>query len=129
MALQTQANLKNTTAREILVAAGDGAQANLAISPAVATSQRLIVHEIYCTTDGDNSVSVLVRVGFAAATLPAAALAGADGIILSHVDLAAGSGMHGFPGIGAAGEELRLTCDAPTGGNLTVSFLYELVTA
>ena len=116
--------------REVLIAAADGAQTNLDISPrAIAAGERLVIHQIQAAIDNDISANVAVRIGFAAATLPAAALAGAEGIILSHPDFAPGSGMPGLFGIGAAGEELRLTCDAPTAGNLVINYRYEIVPA
>lgn len=116
--------------REVLVAAADGAQTNLDIGPrAITAAERLVIHQIQAAVDNDTSVNVAVRIGFAAATLTTAALTGVEGIVLNHPDLAPGSGMPGLFGIGAAGEELRLTCDAPTSGNLTVNYRYEIVPA
>lgn len=123
------ANLSSKT-REITVAAADGAQTNLDISPAaISSKQRLLVHEIQASSDKDGSANAAVRVGFGASALPAAALAGAAGIVLSHADLAPGEFIHGYAGMGAAGEKLLLSCDAPTGGNLVILYRYEIVPA
>ena len=112
---------------EVTVAAADGAQTDLAISPAISASQRLLVHAIYVTAGNSTSVNVAVRVGFAEATLAARSLSGVAGILVSHTNIAPGSGLYGIPGMGALGEELRLTCTVPTGGNLTITYLYELI--
>jgi|SRR6188474_417106 len=119
-----------TKTREVLVAAADGAQTNLDIGPrAITSKERLVIHQIQAALDNDSTANVAVRIGFAAATLTAAALAGVEGIVLNHPDLAPGSGMPGLFGVGAADEELRLTCDAPTSGNLVIHYRYEIVPA
>jgi len=112
---------------EVTVLSADGAKTNLAISPAIATNRRLAVVDLYVTASAANTVSPAVRIGFGAATLPAAALAGVAGIIGSHPGLTAGSGFYGIPGIGEPGEELRLTCGAPTTGALVINYLYAIV--
>ncbi len=114
---------------EVTIASTDGAQTNLAISPAIGGSSRLLIHAIYATVGAATAVNVACRVGFGAATLPAAALAGVAGILLSHTNISPGSGLYGIPGMGAAGEELRITCGAPTSGNLVITYLYEIVAA
>ena len=79
-----------------------------------------------------NTVNTSVRIGFGPSTLPASGSSGADAvskIILSHPNLAAGSGVvkgngGGIVGIGGDGEELRITCSAPTSGSLYVQVDY-----
>lgn len=98
-----------------------------AISPLVAANQRFEVAEIKVTVDSAVSVvgGVSVRVGFAAATLPATsgvAATPATGIILSHAGIAAGSGLFGLGGVGTPGQELRATVEDPTGGSVTITF-------
>lgn len=119
--------LDQYTPYEVTVTAGDGAQTNAAISPAIGAARRFEVASIRVSAAAGNSVAVAVRVGFAAATLPAASTTPVVGIVLSHPGVAAGSGMPGDRGRGALGEELRLTCSAPTGGSITVQFLGRVI--
>ena len=76
------------------------------------------------------TVDVAVRVGFGAANTPAD---NAAGVVLSHPGLAAGSGMvlggGGILGIGADGEDLRITHGAPTTGALDVVASYYTIPA
>lgn len=72
---------------------------------------------------------VAVKVGFGPTTIPAETTTGSNGILLNHPGIAAGSGVvlgngGGILGIGADGEELRLTCEDPIGGALTVTVSY-----
>lgn len=110
---------------EFLVPAA-GVAANIAISPDVPSNFRFEVAGLYAAVDASTSVSggVSIRVGFAAATLPAqssVAATPAEGILMSHSGTTAG--LHGLPGMGAKGEELRATVENPTGGAVTISFL------
>jgi hypothetical protein len=81
-----------------------------------------------------SATQVGVRVGFGAATLPGEPATGAtaDGLVLSHDGIAPGSGVvegngSGIIGIGADGEDLRCTSDAPTSGELRVVVTYYIV--
>jgi hypothetical protein len=114
---------------EVTVTSADGAQTNKDISPTtIGAKDRLVVHEIDCAVDNDTTPNVAVRIGFAASALAAAALTGVGGIILVHPDVAPGSGKSGMHDtMGAAGQKLLLTCDAPTNGNLTINYRYEIV--
>lgn len=105
-----------------------GAQTNEAISPAIAADQRFEVIDLRVAADNANTGDVSVRIGFAAATLPAAAVAGVRGIVFSHPGMDGGQCLMGIPGKGLKGEELRLTCEDPAGGNLTITFLGRIVT-
>jgi hypothetical protein len=89
----------------------------------------IVVTQVSATASNANTVNVGVRIGFAAATLSAASSSGVTGIVLSHPKLAAGSGVvegngAGIIGIGADGEDLRITSDAPTTGALRVLVRY-----
>ena len=119
----------NLKSFEITVAAADGAQSSLDVSPAtISSKQRLHVAECYVSCDADNSVNVAARLGFAASSLTAAALTGISKIVLVHPDIAPGSGTPGLRGItGAAGDKLLFSCDAPTGGSITLNYSYEIV--
>lgn len=118
---------ENVTPNEVTVTASDGAQTDLAISPAISGTQRLLVHAIYASVGNATSVNVPVRVGFAESALPARSLAGTAGILISHTDVSPGLGLYGIPGLGAPGAELRLTCGETTGGNLSIVYLYEII--
>ena len=107
------------------------AQTNFALVT-VTGSNKIIVTLIDATLDVDTSVTVAVRVGFAAATLPSTTTAGVIGIVLSHPGIAAGSGIvrgtgAGMVGVGAAAEDLRLTSDVPTSGALRITVSYFII--
>jgi hypothetical protein len=119
----------NVISREITVLDADGAQTNASLVGTIAAGTKLVVTRCGAVCDADNSVSVAVRIGFGAAAVPTAALAGVNGVILSHPDIPAGSGYTvgngaGIIGTGGDGEELRLTCDDPVGGSLVISVSY-----
>lgn len=81
----------------------------------------IVVTAIEAVSDADAIVNVAVRVGFAASTLTAVSGSGITGIVLSHPDIAPGSGIAlgnggGIIGVGADGEDLRITCDAAAAG-------------
>ena len=76
---------------------------------------------VYCSNA--NTVNVAARLGFGASTLPTLPTDGntAVGIILSAANIAAGSGIvegdgSGILGVGADGEDLRITTTAATSG-------------
>lgn len=118
----------NIITREVLVTDADGAQTNAAMVT-IGASLKIVVTRVTALADNGNTVDVAVRVGFGTATLPAAALAGVNGIVLSHSGIAPGSGVvegtgAGILGVGADNEDLRFTCDDPTGGNLRIVASY-----
>lgn len=95
------------------------------------TSERIIVERVAVTVSkAVSAAKVEFRAGFWAAVVPAKSSSGVTGIVLSHPGLAAGSGYEasGEPlGVGATGEDLRFTCDAPTAGEITVLVSYRIV--
>ena len=84
------------------------------------------------TVDETNSTNVTCRIGFGAAVVPAAALAGANGILFESLGMDAktiigvGDGS-GILGVGADGEDLRFTCEDPADGNLSITVSYYTV--
>lgn len=124
--IETLNNLKGFTLWEATLT---GVKTDFAISPAISTTQRLIVAPPLITLGADSAASAAVRIGFAAATLPAEAEGGVAGIIAPHGKLAAGSGFHGIAGMGAAGEELRITNETPSPGKLKIVYRYKIVNA
>lgn len=121
----------NIITRTVHIADADGAQTNASIVGTINTGTKVAVTSIAVTLDSATTATggVAVKIGFGATTIPADSTTGADGVLLDHPGIAAGSGMvlgngSGILGIGGDGEELRLTCEDPTGGNLAVTFSY-----
>ncbi len=118
---------------EFTQAAADGAQANVALIT-VAGGAKICVTQVQVLADQANTVETSVRIGFAAATLGAASTTPVVGIVASHPGIVPGSGISrgdgmGILGVGADGEDLRITISSPTGGNNVVLVSYFTVTA
>lgn len=119
----------NILSPEFTVLASDGAQANLALI-SVSSGAKIVITSISALMSASNSVAVNCRIGFAAATLPSAALSGAAGMLISGKFAAAATAGHqrgaaaGIVAIGGDGEDLRLTCDSPTGGDIRILVSY-----
>lgn len=113
-----------------------GAQTNDDMLGAIASGTRIGLVGLDVVSDEATTVGVGVRIGFGTLTVPAEASSGATavaGVPLSHPGIAPGSGpIKMWPGdkpiFGASGEELRITCGAPTTGKLTVVITYFTVT-
>ncbi len=89
----------------------------------ISTGSVIVVTRISVSIDEACTVGVAFRVGFGSANLPTIATDGnaVAGVLLSHAGLVAGGGMtvgdgSGILGIGADGEDLRITTEAATGG-------------
>jgi len=118
----------NIITRSVLVTDADGAQTNAAFV-SVSAGTKIVVTGVEALADNDNTGNVAVKIGFGTSTLPASALAGTNGILLEHPDVAAGSGVSkgftgGIVGIGADDEDIRFTVEDPAGGNLTITISY-----
>lgn len=119
----------NIICREVLITDATGAQTDASVAGAIGAGTKVVMTMAYATADADNTVNVAVRMGFGASTLGTASATGVNGIVLSHPDLAPGSGIvigngAGIIGIGGDGEEVRVTCDDPAGGNVVFGFTY-----
>lgn len=98
------------------------------IMPAIAGGLKYVITSITVIASAANTVNPAVRIGFGTSTLTAQGATNADAvtkIILSHPGIPPGSGVMkgdggGIVGIGGDGEELRITCGAPTSGSLIV---------
>lgn len=105
-----------------------GAQTDDPVVAVVSAGTKIVVTQISVIASAANTVSPAVRIGFGTASVPAQGASGADGVakvILSHPGVPAGSGLvkgngAGIVGIGGDGEDLRITCGAPTTGSLVV---------
>ena len=111
----------NIVSIETTIADADGAQTNAALVT-VAGGTKIVVTAATAITSESNTGSVAYRLGFGAATLGAASATATSGIILSG-KLGAGKGHQrgnglGIIAIGGDGEDLRLTCDDPAGGDI-----------
>lgn len=89
-----------------------------------------------CSATLQSTAAAGVRIGFDATTIPSEPTTGntvAD-VILSHPAVEGGSGVvegsgAGVIGLGAAGEDLRIACDAPTSGQWNVTVTYFILPA
>lgn len=90
----------------------------------VAGGLKIVVTQLQFTADNANTVDVGFRVGFGAANTPTT-----TGVVLTHPGVAAGSGVSrgdgsGILGVGADGEDLRITSEVPTTGSVRVLVSY-----
>lgn len=94
----------------------------------VGAGTKIVVTQIMVTVDEAVTVGVNVRIGFGTATLPAQGT-GVNGILFRHEGMVPGGGAvrgdgSGILGIGADNEDLRVTCETPTSGALSVVVSY-----
>lgn len=111
--------------QNLQVTDADGAQTDTAIIT-VAANNAIMVTAIEVTADNANTGDVSVRIGFGTANTPAA---DADKVILFHPGIAPGSGVvkgsgAGIIGAGLSNEDLRVTCEDPAGGSISITVTY-----
>lgn len=104
------------------------AQTNTAIVT-VGSGSKIVVTQVQMLCDKANTVDVGARIGFGATTTPTT-----TGVVASHPGMAAGSGVSrgdgsGILGVGADGDDLRITSEVPTGGALRVMVSYYTIEA
>ena len=123
----------NIITRTTYIADADGAQTNASIVGTIAAGTRMVVTAAAVTVDyqtnGPNGSGVAVKLGFGTASVPADSATGANGILLDHKGVPGGGGVvlgngAGIVGIGGNDEELRLTCEDPINGGLSVTVTY-----
>lgn len=90
----------------------------------VAGGLKIVVTEVEFICANSNTVDVVVRMGFGAANTPTT-----TGVVLTHPGVPAGSGVvrgngSGILGVGADGEDLRITCGVPTSGSCRALITY-----
>ena len=90
----------------------------------VSGGTKIVVTKVSVLADKANTVDVQVRIGFGATTTPTGA-----GVVLTHPGIAAGSGViegagGSILGVGADGEDLRITSEVPTTGSIDVLVTY-----
>lgn len=116
----------NVLTKNLNVTDADGAQTNADILGAVSSGNKVVVTMVQVMCDGANTGDCAVRIGFGTASVPAADSAG---IVFAHPGIKSGSGAvvgngAGIIGIGADGEELRVTCEDPAGGAVDITITY-----
>jgi hypothetical protein len=104
-------------------AAYTAAQTDTAIVT-VSGGSKIVVTQIQMLADNANTVDVGFRVGFGTANTPTTI-----GVVLTHPGVAAGSGVSrgsagAVAGVGADGEDLRITSEVPTSGSIRVLVTY-----
>lgn len=120
----------NVVSASVRIAAATGAQTDAAIAPGtIAAGTKIVITRLTVTCSNANTVNVAVKIGFGTSTIPADSTTGAAGIIIDHEGIPPGGGFtigdgSGILAVGGDGEELRLTCDAPTGGFVIASYSY-----
>lgn len=127
--LFTIAGHPNTISRCVLITDANGPQTDASMVGTINAGTKVAVTAIAVTADKANTADVSVKIGFGATTIAADSSTGANGILLDHPGIAAGSGVvigngGGILGVGGDGEELRLTCEDPVGGSIAVTFSY-----
>jgi hypothetical protein len=90
----------------------------------VAGGLKIVVTQIQVTVSNATTATPSVIIGFAAATTPTT-----TGVVISHPGIPGGGGVSrgdgsGILGIGADGEDLRITSTVPTGGTIDVVVSY-----
>lgn len=119
----------NAITRSVRIADSDGAQTDLSIAGTINSGTKVVVTQFSITCDAGNTNALACKLGFGATTIPADSATGASGVLFDHEGIAPGSGVvvgngAGIIGVGADGEELRMTCEDPVGGFLCVTFTY-----
>ena len=105
------------------------AQTDLALAT-VAGGLKIVVTSLLVTASFANTVNVSVTVGFGTTNTPTlTANTPVAGVVGAHPNVAPGSGFGrgsgtGILGVGADGEDLRVTNSVPTGGSIDVMFSY-----
>ncbi len=115
----------NTVTKNLQITDADGAQTDTAIVT-VAAGTVIVVTKVSVTADNANSGDVSCRIGFGTANTPAA---DAEGVVFFHPGIDANSVViegdgSGIIGIGATNEDLRVTCEDPTDGSISIIATY-----
>ena len=120
----------NVVSASVRIADATGAQTDAAIAPGtIGAGTKIVVTRMTILCSNANTGNVAVKVGFGATTIPADSTTGASGVIVDHEGVPPGGGVNigdgsGMIAVGGDGEELRLTCDDPVGGFVTINYSY-----
>lgn len=121
----------NVQTLEAQVEDADGPQTNAALVT-VNAGTKIVVTRAAMKCDAANSGAINGLLGFGAASIPARAHTGVAGIVAAFDGIPAGGGSvegggSGILGVGADGEDLRLTMEDPAGGACSVAVSYYTV--
>lgn len=99
------------------------------IAGTIASGTKVVVTRLTVNVSNATTVNIGCKIGFGASTLPADSTTGAAGVLVDSDGFPPGGGVNigdgsGIIGIGADGEEIRITNDAPTSGALHVTCSY-----
>lgn len=102
-------------------------QTDVAIVGSISTGTKVAVTQIQVTADNAMTATPSVIIGFGATNTPTGV-----GVVVTHPGLPGGGGVtrgdgSGLIGVGADGEELRITMTVPTGGSISVVTTYFLI--
>lgn len=118
----------NIINKHIQITDADGAQTNTAVIT-VGAGAKIVVTRYSVTVDSATTATggVAVRMGFGTANTPSNDAN--TGMLMAHSGIPAGGGIaegdgSGIIGMGADNEDLRLTCEDPTGGNIDIVVSY-----
>jgi len=95
----------------------------------VSAGTKIVVTRISVASDNATTVDVAFLIGFAAASTPTGA-----GVVLAHPGLSGGESItvgdgSGILGVGADGEDLRITSEVPTTGSVDCTVSYYTVSS
>jgi hypothetical protein len=118
----------NVVSKGHLIADSDGAQTDAALIGSISAGTKIVITRMSVICDNANTGDCAVTIGFGATNTPTPTLAGVTGVIVNG-SLDGGAGItigdgSGIIGVGGDGEELRITCSDPAGGNIRVSYSY-----
>lgn len=117
----------NVLTRGHTISDSNGAQTDTSLLT-VSSGTKIAITRMTAICDNANTGDVAVVIGFGDASPPDPTLTGADGIIVNG-SFDGGAGVtigdgSGIIAIGGDGQDLRLTCDDPAGGNLRITYSY-----
>lgn len=97
----------------------------------VSTGSKIVITAIEVTVSAACTVNVKCRIGFGTSAVPTEPTTGntVAGMVVSHGKISPGSGIvigngSGIIAVGADDQDLRITCDAPTSGDVHVRASY-----
>ncbi len=107
-----------------------GANTDVAIiAGTISSGTKIVVTRLTITVSNATTINTGIKIGFGTATITADSTTSAAGVIVDNDGFPPGGGVNigdgsGIIAVGADGEELRITNDAPTSGAIHVSCTY-----
>lgn len=119
------------------ILAADGARTNEVLIQG-ASNIKIMIHQVDVIADGDNSVKPNVQIGFTGLSVGLSVgnvSVGPEGVVADIMGMAAGaiynSDLAGSPNgplmVSNFSESLKYTCEAPTGGGITINVRAESI--